>query len=263
MGENMDHNEVDKFFGNLPSEDKREQDIFDEKNRDAQVPAASEKKADEDDGGEGRKNRRHRRLEDALQRERDSNIALNERIKVLAEQKSYERESARDAAIDPRLTKVFGDNDVGKEIARSFSEILNDTKEEARERALQEFEERQVQGIQEQRQYESFIDDQLESLEETHNIDLTSDAPKARKARREFLEMVQNLSPKDEDGTITGYADFGATFDQYQRVAAQDKPDASRQKEIAAKSMQRSAQPASAGNQVTPGFRGWQKDYNL
>lgn len=251
----MPPNEVEKFFNSLPSEDKKEAEIFQQPNANTPV---TEKKEEEDT--EGRKNRRHRRLEEALQRERDSNIALNERIKVLAEQENYKRES-REGDVDPRLVRVFGDNDVGKEIARNFSEILSETAEQARSRAIEEIEGRRISEQQEQKEYESLIDSRLESLEDTHNIDLTSDAPKARKARREFLEMVEKLSPKDEEGTITGYADFDATFDQY--LKSQDKPDASRQKELASISMQRSGSGSSNTSKITPGFRGWQKDYNI
>lgn len=244
-------NEVDKFFGDLPTEDKREQDIFNDKPTEKVEAPAKDSENTED---EPRKNRRHRRLEDALQRERESNIALNERIRTLAEV-SAERGPERDnLKVDDRLVRLFGEDEKGKEISRHFTQILADTEQKAKEAAVREFEERQVQSLQQQREYENLIDDQLEALEDNYNIDLTSDAPKARKARREFLEMVQSLSPKDEDGTITDYADFGSTFEVYQKTSQEKTNDESqnRRKDIASRSMQRSTAPVSSDTPTGP-----------
>lgn len=230
-------NEVDKFFGELPSEDKREQDIFNTKSTEEVVPPKDPVDADED---EPRKNRRHRRLEEALQRERESNIALNERVRTLAEMTEARNSEKENLKVDERFVRLFGDNEQGKEISRHFTQILAETKFEAKEEAIREFEQQQVETVQQQRQYEQLIDDQLESLEDAYNIDLTSDAPKARKARREFLELVQDLSPKDEDGTITDYADFDSTFQVYQKTS-QERPDDSqnRRRDIASRSLGR------------------------
>jgi hypothetical protein len=75
--------------------------------------------------------------------------------------------------------------------------------------------------------------------------------------------MVQNLSPKDQDGSISDYADFGSTFEMYQATRKEQKVDNSRQKEVASLSMQRSAKSGSDETKITPGFRGWEKDYNI
>jgi len=252
--------EVDKFFEGLPSQDKKLADVFEAPKTPEQGEKLEDKPKD-DDESEIRKNRRHRRLEEQLQKERESNIALAERIKVLAEVDKTIKES--DGAIDPRLIRVFGTTDEAKEIARHFTEILNETKESARKETLEEIESKQAELVKEQQNYESQIDSELEALEEEHDIDLTSNAPAARKTRKEFLELVQSLSPKDVDGSITGYADFGSTFDLYQRTKEEAKNDNSRNKEVASKSMQRSAVGKSGEAPITPGFRGWEKDYNI
>jgi hypothetical protein len=48
----------------------------------------------------------------------------------------------------------------------------------------------------------------------------------------------------------------------YQRTHQAEKPDNSRQREIASRSMQRSA-GTGAPQAPTPGFRGWEKDYRI
>jgi len=247
---------VDEFFKDLPSEDKKGQDIFDEKK---ETPVPEKAKEEEEEVPESLKNRQHRRLEQRLQKERESNIALAERIKVLSE---VDRVAKENKDIDPRLIRVFGPTEEGKEVAKHFSEILAETKQSAREEALREIEQQQERIQEEQRSYEEFIDNELESLEERFEIDLTSDAPQARKTRRELLELVEKLSPKDADGTITNYADFESTFEVY-REKSKEKVDNTRRKEIASRGMQGSGSQAGSQPSITPGFRGWERDYNI
>lgn len=261
-------NEIDKFFSDLPSEDKQVADVFDEKKQ----PEISEKKPDvveTEDEGDVRKNRRHRRLEEQLQRERESNIALNERVKALAEAREYAAKNVNSSDVDPRLVEVFGNTEVGKEVAKRLEDVLSERDKRTREETLQEIENRQIEAQREQQEYEAFIDSKLESLEDQYNIDLTSSSPRAKRARNEFLGMIEKLSPKDQDGTLLGYADFESTFEIYQgQQNTQDQERttevSNRQKEIASRSMQKSGQN-SGGNtqQATPGFRGWMKDYNI
>lgn len=265
-------NEIEKFFGGLPGEDKQQQDVFDNDSQknpvektDGAPENGDEKKGDDDEkGGEPRKNRRHRRLEEQLQRERESNIALAERIKVLAEVKRGEPATAGE--MPPEWVALYGNSPESQNAWAMQERIFKQYAERAKTEALQEFETKQSAVVKQQKEFESFIDNELEALEDEYDVDLTSDAPAARKARRELLEMVQQLSPKDESGTIVGYADFGSTFELYRKTKTQEKPaneTITRQKEIAAKTMQESGKNEGEKQTFTPGFRGWQKDYNL
>jgi hypothetical protein len=230
-------NEVDKLFSDLPSQDKQEADIFSEKpNIEADIP---EKDTEE----EGKKNRRHRRLEEQLTRERESNIALSERIKALSEAQEFTREfikKDRDEDLDPDLIRVFGESPEGREVARIMEKKMESVISKAEENALRKFQEKLYEEDNEVKQYESLIDSEIESIEDEYNIDLSSGAPTAKKARKEFLDMIVKLSPKDEEGNITNYADFQSTFEVYQSTI--QKPDASRNKELASRSMQKSGQ---------------------
>lgn len=263
--------ELDAFFNGLNNPQGKPDEITTppaakEGEGAAQAQTIPEKGKDGEGDGEGegnepRKNRRHRRLEEQLRRERESNIALNERIKFYAQQSN----TAPAADTDARLLQIFGDSDEGKLLAKNFGKVLSEKTAEAKELALKEFREEQQRIAAEQKQFESMIDSELENLEDEYDVDLTSDAPAARKARREFLELVQNLSPKDENGTITAYADFETTFEIYQKTKTQEKPNATvtRAKEIASKTMQSSSSTTPEAAQPTKGFRGWMKDYGL
>lgn len=253
----MPPNEVEKFFTDLPGEDTEMADIFGDKpavEEPAEQAAAGE---DPEKDDEPRKNRRHRRLEDQLQKEREARIAAEARAAAFAE-----RPREIDTSIDPRLVQLYGeDNTVA---AKLHMDLLRDYADNARKEAMEQMEAQQLAATQEREQLESFIDSELEAIEDEFNIDITSDAPAARKSRREFLEMVEKLSPKDERGIVQGYADFGATWEMYQ--ARREKPvdTTNRAKEIAARTMTHSPGSADAGTpQPTPGFRGWMKDLNI
>lgn len=261
-------NTVDQFFNDLPNEDKTPVDIFEKE------PAAAPEKAGADAAGTGedpngqepRKNRRHRRLEAQLQSEREANIALNERVKVLSESEKFAKESAGE--VDPRIARMFNPDDpIGKQNAIALTQVIREMSETAREDAIKEFETRQESAQREQREYETFIDNEFEYLEEEYGVDLTSDAPAARKARREFIDLVQDISPKDENGELSGFADFDKAFQLYQKTKTESRvnPSTDRRKEIASTSMQKSGQGAGVNSPKprTPGFRGWMKDYNM
>jgi hypothetical protein len=217
-------NEVDKLFSDLPTEDKEMQNIFDPEVK-PEIPAPEaevETKSEED---EPRKNRRHRRLEQQLQDEREARIRLEAQLETRSELSKF-TEDVGD--VPSEWLSIYGGNspegiEQAKRAWKLQQDLLDQATTRAKEEALREIEDRNKRSIQEQKQYESFIDSQLESIEDEFNVDVTSDSPAARKARREFLEMVQTLSPKDENGDITGYADFGATWEMYQLKRGQEK----------------------------------------
>lgn len=252
-----EESQIDEFFKKLPDEDKEKADIFDDKDKKEKVKKeVTDADIDPENAPESIKDRRHRRLEQKLQAEREANIELSTRLKTISEMDKFSKEVE---GVDPNIAKMFDSSEVGKENAIRLSEAMRTMKNEAKEEAIREIESKQVELAQEQKEYEDLIDNNLESLEDSHNIDLTSDAPKARKARREFLELVQDLSPKDENGDIISYADFDATFDQYLK-SQQEPKDNSRRESIASRSMARSGQTQDLPTKRTPGFDGWKVD---
>lgn len=251
-------NEVDKFFENLPSEDKKEADIFEKPV--TPTPEQGDKKEDVVLEKEEHKNRRHRRLEAQLQQEREARIAAEARAEGRSEADRFSKGTTTDES-EKMLLTMYGDTKEGRQAADIHKALLERTLSQAKKEALEEIEQRQIESQKQEREYESFIDSELEAIEDDFNVDVTSNSPSARKTRNEFIELIQKLSPKDEDGNITSYADFGATFEMYQ--AKQQKPDNSRNREVAARSMEKSGGAASQGKKITAGFNGWREDYGL
>ena len=245
--------EVDEFFQGLPTQDKNlVDDIL------GGEPAKAPEKEAEDEEGSTLKNRRERRMAEKLQAERESAIALNQRVIDLAEEVKTlrgQKQTAEVATLDPDLVRVFGSTPEGQEMTKIFQSKLQGLKasavEDAKSQLLEEMSEREQQSQAEYQeelgQNEGYIDSQLESLEEEHGIDLTSNSPSAVKARKEFLGLVEKLSPKDSEGAIREYADFESTFEIYQ--GSRTKAEPSRAKEFASRSMQNST---GSGGQEAP-----------
>lgn len=257
--------EVDKFFENLPSEDKKEVDIFevDEKKGDAEKIPAKDGDASEEDGP--RKNRRHRRLETQLQQERELRIAAEARAAGQSEAQKFQKETAAVDDVPDKWLRIYGDNDNARIAWKLQKEMMNDYGKQVRDATIAEIDERQNTALSEQRKFEEFIDSGLEAVEDAFDVDVTSDSPAARKARREFLDLVQRISPKDQNGMITEYADFGETWKIYQEDRSKEKvnPDLDKQKQLADRSMRKAGDSGSVEKQQTPGFHGWKRDYNI
>lgn len=230
-----DQNELEKFLGNLtPGSQPVDQPVTEPAEKQPEAEPAKVEGEEEGTEGEPHKNRRHRRWEDRLgQREREL-IAREARLSAIEELGG----APSSTDVDPRLLRLYGDNEQGRLAAALTAEVLSDATRQAEDRAYARFEREQEAAVAEERDSEAFIDDQLEALEDDNNIDLTSNAPAARKVRRDFLELVEKLSPKDDEGNITEYADFGSTFDLYRQQSAA-APSAARNKELAGRGMQK------------------------
>lgn len=253
--------EVDKFFEELPSEDKKPQDIFEAEEKpvaDAEKAAETDKKIEDENEG-SHKNRRERRMEKKLQDERESNIVLAERVRAMTEEKNAIKQNPD---IDPRLIRIFGTTEQGTEVSKLLNDLLAENTEKARQVIQNDIAQREESSKAELAREEGYVDSQLEAIEDAYDIDITSDTPQAAKTRTEFIELMMRLSPKDSSGEIREYADFGTTFELYQKLN-EEKIDNSRNKEIASRSMVRSGGNSSQGKPITPGFNGWRQDYNL
>lgn len=251
-------NEFEKLFEGLS--DGQKHDAFPQ--GDAPVgPQASAIEEPEVPSEKGpRKNRRHRRLEDELERERQSNIALNNRILELSRGNRTEGPGEPPAA----WIAQWGDSPESRASWNLQKEILEDYGRKVKEETINEFREEQARAAEEQARLESLIDTNLEDVEDEFGVDLTSGSPAAKKARKEFLEEVKRMSPKDENGDIVAFADFTSVYESYKdRKAKTAAPDNARQKEISSRSMVQPGQTAPVQRQRTSGWNGWRTDLGV
>lgn len=206
-------------------------------------------------GEEPRKNRHHRRLEGQLSKERDARIAAEARAAALLETRG-----TPSGEIDPLLLQLYGSEERGKEAAAVHQKLLESYAEKARELALNEFNRNQQSQNAEVQKFESYIDEEFEALEDEYDVDLTTNAPAARKARTEILEILEKISPKDEDGNIKEYADMSGVYEMWKLKRQSERPSNERNKDLANRSMTKSGVEAEKAPERSTGWDGWRKD---
>lgn len=166
-----------------------------------------------------------------------------------SEVETFKKEVASDYGSTPSLKwlNAYGDNEQSRLAWEIHKEDLAEAEAKAEQRALSKFQESLQEEKQAQKQFESYISDSLENLEDEYGIDLTSNSPKAKKERSEFLDLVGKLSPKDSEGNVTGYADFNEAFNIYQSIKVKQAPSevTNEKKQLASRSMAKSTDVAS------------------
>ncbi len=213
-------------------------------------PAAPVAETEDEELPKELKNRHVRRLEKKLAETREESIELAARLAERSELTKFQEEVGN----DPDIARIYGtETPEAREATRLLQGALSKAEERATEKALAKFQAAQAEQVKAQRDAQRFIDDELESIEEEHGIDLTSDSPQARKACREFLDLVQKASPKDGNGDIKEYADFGAVFDLYNTRREPKQP--TRNQDLASRSMVRSGNTqGSVANKATEDY---------
>lgn len=226
---------VDEFLGDLKNNDGDE--VFE---------AASENPFDEVIESK----------EEIIEKPEDKPVPFNKDPKVL---KFIEKEVAKKLAdftpqretkqefvenagdeIDEVLTRIIG-NDTPEKVSaiKDFKKILIAREEAGAEKALRELDNRQQAEIQAEQEAEQELEAGFESIEDTFNVDITSNTPQARKTRKEFIEFIEKIAPKDENGEIRDYPDFEETFKLFQE---KNKPQPNyRARDIASRGMTRTS----------------------
>lgn len=179
-------------------------------------------------------NRQARRENKQLQWEREQRIRLEAKLEAMSEASKF----AQETGVDERLARLYGTDN--KEAIALHQAMREDDRRLAKEEALQELRAEQAREAAAVKEYEAKIDAEFENIEDEYDVDLTSNAPAAKKARNDLIAMVQKLSPKDEHGNVKEYADFSAAWDVLQ--SQKEKKDNSRNKDIASRGTQASSE---------------------
>lgn len=226
-------------------------------------PAETQTTEPDDPAEVSPKNRKERRALERAQAEARTEREARIRADALLEARAVQAlEEA--GTVDPRLIRLYGSEEQGKEAAALHQQLLNDMYKKAVADARSEFETSRQQAEAEVRAHETFIDTQLEALEDEHDIDLTSNSPAARKARNDILTALEKMSPKDTSGNITEYADIHGVYEMYQLQRQAERPRTSERKaDIASRTMERTVPTPDKPQERTPGWSGWRRDYGL
>lgn len=249
--------EAEKFMEGVKGDESVDLDALN--GQVTKIEVAPVKDVDPEEVPESIKNRQHKRLEQRLQAERETNIALNARLKA---QEEFRQNVVKEIPIDNRFKRLFGEDEKGIEISKHFTEILNERDAKVREEALKEFESRAERQKREEAEavssYESKIESGLESIEDVYGIDMTSEA--SAKSRKEFLDFVTKIAPKDADGSPIELPDLVGAYEVFK--STKSPVQNTRRTEIAARSMQQSGQPNMKQEQLSDEAR-WLKQNGI
>lgn len=163
--------------------------------------------------------------------------------------------------------ELYGNDDASKRAWGIQQKREEELISRAKEESVKAFKEEQRQKEEESKKWESHIDEELSTLETDFGADFTSGSKEAEKARREFLEIVFDLSPKDDKGNILAYAPFDKAYEYYQikngKQEKKEDPSIQKRKDIASLSMNKGGGPApKEENLPRPGGWGsWRAKY--
>lgn len=148
---------------------------------------------------------------------------------------------------DPLLDSLYEiiGNDTPEKIAaaKRLQKALGGLKEDTKREAFNEIQAKENESRQAEIDAQNEVSSALDDIEETYNVDITSNTPQAKKSRSDFLSFVERISPKDKEGNIISYPDFSETFKIFKDM---NKPASNdRAKEISAKSMANSSEPGT------------------
>lgn len=170
--------------------------------------------------------------------------------KAQKSQPSAERQFIEDTKQDDDegtaiLERIIG-NDTPEKVAaiKDFKRYLGSLEEKGADRAMSYLQQQEEEARQEEEQASEEIEQGFEDIEDTFGVDISSNAPTARKTRNEFIDFIKRVAPKDSEGNVTALPDLTETFELYQ--STQTRPSNTRAKELASRGMARSSNATEA-----------------
>lgn len=223
----MEKSELQQFIDDTT---QQPQDIFEQPLTPEQGDGEQSQRVSAEEEETNLRNRRERRLAAKLQQEREAGIELAARLRAITE--AQQLREAPDAEHLQAVERIYGtDSPEAKEATQLLKHALQGVEERATERALAVLREEQEAAEQQVAQAEHEVDAILEEIEDEYNTDLTSN----NAARTAYLKLLERMSPKDQDGNITQFADHHAVWEVYQ--SRKERQVDTRAKDLSARSM--------------------------
>ena len=228
-----DKTELDEFLGDLSntsSEELKPQDPFEQKteeeeeqeekplpfNRDPKVQKFIEKEIS-------------RRL-DGFQREQPQTTQTEE-------------DSFKDV-IDSFTTVIGNDTPEKVSALNALKRSLNSLDERASQKAIEQLEAIRNEEVEADIEAEDELENAFDNIEETFDVDITSNNAIARRTRQEFVSFVEKIAPKDRNGDIVDYPDMVQAFETFSEIKRSTQQP-NRAKDLASRGMRNSAETTS------------------
>lgn len=250
-------NEVDEFLGDVKTEEK---DVFKSEVEDplAQPPKEEEKgeeKPEEKDEEEKLPFHKDPKVQRYIDKEIERRMPKTEVQTFIEDTKKDDDDPLLDV-----LTRVIG-NDTPEKISaiKDFKRALDSRDKRVRDEALREIDNRVSEEKEAELQATNELIEGFENIEDTFNVDLTSNKPTAVSMRKEFVDFIQRIAPKDEDGQVTEFPDLEETFKLFQDIKKGVPTAPNRAKDLAARSVGRSGDSTVVKENTDKSWNGVQK----
>lgn len=172
---------------------------------------------------------------------------IQKQISKHLEELREEREERPETIVDDDYYARLIGNDTPEKVAMIREAVARDERmlQEAEERAFDRLSAVEQQEVQADQEAEEELEDAFESIEETFDVDITSNNAIATRTRHEFVSFVERIAPKDRNGDIVDYPDMVQAFETFSDLR-KSTATPSRAKELASRSMARSSEAPSA-----------------
>ncbi len=111
----------------------------------------------------------------------------------------------------------------------------------AEERAFNRLSQKEQEEQRFEKEAQEELDNAFESIEETYDVDISSNNPQARKTRQEFVSFVEKIAPKNKNGDIVDYPDMNSAWETFNEIK-KSTTQPSRAKELASRGLTRSSE---------------------
>lgn len=149
------------------------------------------------------------------------------------------------------LERIIG-NDTPEKVqaVKDFQKYLAGLEDKGAQKALAKLQEQSDQEQEAERKAQDQLEESFEQVEETYNVDLSSNTPQARKTRSDFVDYIRKIAPKNEDGEVASFPDIPAAFEEFQERNKKAPVAPNRAKELASKGIVRSSDATIAPAQT-------------
>lgn len=204
---------------------------------------------DDDEGKDGKpRNRRERRLTAKLQAERESSMFLAGKLEARTEaSKAITEEADYLKAVE----RIYGMDTPEAQLATDLlKKAIVGAREDAKREAITEVREERKREANEQRAAEKELDDMVDEIEDEFGITLTDTQERA------FFQLLEKMSPKNDDGSVREYADSHAVWEVFQEKLRKPTGTTSQAKNMSSRSMTQSgaSKESNLQNDVTARF---------
>lgn len=229
-------NEQEQFLQDT-EQDAKKVDVLDaplipdesEKTKEGEVTVEGEGNEKGEKGEVKPRNRRERRLSEALAAERESSsflagklAARTEAQGALSEEKDYLKQ----------VERIYGTESPEAQLATDLlKKALLGARDDAENRAYERIKGEREKEAEAQVAADSELDDMIDELEDEHGVNLTDSQEKS------FFQLLEKMSPKDRDGNVIEYADPSAVWEVFAEKLKGRTASDTRAKDMSSRSM--------------------------